>query len=889
MRFNDGVYVDDLIVYYEEGSTDMVVARGYRIQLPDVVGVSPSAVNAVHMAMEQALLGVGEDYRMQFRFGLSCEYGEALERYTEADRGLACSRWGELTRAERFSRYDAAAAEGEIRREVFMIYVSTLVPKISGLKATVEGARKGFEIVDGSIKGAFSMGKVEVCDEIENFREMHSFFNPSLRGPITSARRETLSKLYAPELSLLDNSMRSDGDADMRGKASFTYDGQYYRIFRIEQWPTRIDATVFRALVSDDFDTFQIVANLDRAKAADVEKAEEKARKRIMGAGQFNGEVAQVQRVEESERLIRALSSGEVVPYNVTYMIFVWASSEQELLRRSAEVQTTLEMISGLRADKINRPRAASEFMSMAMPGNVFRPYMKKVAEPALHNFAAALLPRGASGHGHLDDADALYDSPGRKIFGVQLFAGGSPRHGVVVGGTGSGKSCFVGDLISQASVELDRIVVVDEGNSHGAVIRALGGTSVVVRPDSGVVINYLDTFGLPLMSSHISTAKAFLTQMVGPEIVRRNAGIDGYFGRIVAGAYQSKADEWLKYNDEAGLRMCVIGAGLRSIMEQASISKQEAWGQWMEVAGDWDAENQWLDGLGIELSSGAARLATEDGYSDALSLAYTAMGREQMPTHSDLVDSMLLEDDVFFLVETLGDWKNGGSHGSLFDGASTVNLGERVIHLEMGEIPESDKKLKALAMFAVQSLVRDSILAEGRQGKKLVIFEELARLAAVEGVAEIVSEGYAQLRKHGCAVLTVFQQFSQVANTWLGDVLAGNTATWYLMRQQSETEVTLIRDKIGIPEDLAAQVRRFPMAGDLPAGNRYSMVCVFGGNTEGSENGILIHVAAPEMLAATSTDGVTFEGRKGYLERAIGGDAVIDAIFEFTHNNETR
>jgi len=875
--FPDGVYLDDFIVYYEEGDTDIVISRGYCIELPDVVGVSNDAINSVHRAMEQVLLSIGEDYRMQFRFSMSSQYGEALDKFVTAEPGEVAGVWGDLARSERFSRYSNASKRGEIRREVFSLFISTRIKQLGKLQTTIEGARKGFEIVDAGIKAAFSMGKVSVNDELENFRSMHCYFNPSVRGVVSSCPREELAKLFSPNLSILDSSMRSDGDARMRGKSSFQFDGHYYRLFRLDQWPTRVDGTSFRAFVSEGFDTFEVIANVVKANTAVVEEREEKARKRLLSSKALNDKVGESTRIQESEDLITALSRGEVVPFDVCYMIMVWAESEDELMTRSQELETALSMMSGARADKVQRPRAASEMFASGMPGNVYSDYMGKAMSPSLHNYLAALLPKGASGHGHLFDAEALYDGPGRKLFGVQLFSGGSPRHGVVVGGTGSGKSCWVGDFISQASRELDRIVIVDEGNSHGSLARALGGTSVVVRPDAGITINYLDTFGMPLSASHMSTAKAFLLQMLGDI----GNGKDGYLGNIVANSYEAAADDWLKYNDHRVSDLLDLAAAMRCRMDERSLPKGEVWSSWVDAV-ELGESAQWLQESNVSPEFRANYEGTDDGQQDLLLLAYTEMERGDVPTHSKLIDSILVEGDRFQLVDTLREWSNGGSHGGLFDGQSTVNLGDPVIHIELGEIPESDKKLKTLAMFAVQSLVRDSILASGRGGKKLVVFEELARLVGIDGVTEIVAEGYAQLRKHGCAVLTVFQQYSQVSNTWLGDVLAANTANWFLLRQQSETEVALIRDRIGVPETLAAQVRNFPLAADLPPGDRYSMVCVFGGNTEGNENGLLIHRASPEMLAATTTDGASYEKRIAFFETWNG--TFVDGLFEFAN-----
>jgi hypothetical protein len=143
-----------------------------------------------------------------------------------------------------------------------------------------------------------------------------------------------------------------------------------------------------------------------------------------------------------------------------------------------------------------------------------------------------------------------------------------------------------------------------------------------------------------------------------------------------------------------------------------------------------------------------------------------------------------------------------------------------------------------------VTGFVRQHILSLPRSVRKRIIFEEVARLLDVPGGEKIVGEGYAQLRKFRCWVISIIQQYAQFKQARLRPVIMGNAKQFFLLRQGDRSDLEALAKDIGLPESAVAAIHKYPLPEQLAASQRHSSICYFVPTAEPPFCGTLRHYA---------------------------------------------
>jgi hypothetical protein len=99
-----------------------------------------------------------------------------------------------------------------------------------------------------------------------------------------------------------------------------------------------------------------------------------------------------------------------------------------------------------------------------------------------------------------------------------------------------------------------------------------------------------------------------------------------------------------------------------------------------------------------------------------------------------------------------------------------------RVAHFELGQIPEHAVELKAAANFLVANYGRQKIISMPRAVPKIAIFEEAARTLDIPGGTKMIQEYYRQMRKFGCNILAVIQQYDIIKESAVRGATIGNS-----------------------------------------------------------------------------------------------------------------
>ena len=221
----------------------------------------------------------------------------------------------------------------------------------------------------------------------------------------------------------------------------------------------------------------------------------------------------------------------------------------------------------------------------------------------------------------------------------------------------------------------------------------------------------------------------------------------------------------------------------------------------------------------------------------------------EDFPTHGALVELLAYarlpehnRDEIDRLATLLRAWTAEGQYGKLFDGVTNVSMQRRIAHFELGFIPEQATELKTAAGLLISGLGRQHILALPRAQRKRILFEELARFLDTPGGEQIVSESYAQLRKHNCWAVSVIQQYARFKASRVRAAVIGNAKQFFLMRQNDRGDLTDFASDVPLPETALDAIQRYPLPEQLPAGQRHSSLYYFTPTAQPPQCGTLRH-----------------------------------------------
>src|ERR1700740_3480861 len=135
---------------------------------------------------------------------------------------------------------------------------------------------------------------------------------------------------------------------------------------------------------------------------------------------------------------------------------------------------------------------------------------------------------------------------------------------------------------------------------------------------------------------------------------------------------------------------------------------------------------------------------------------------------------------------------------GRLFDGVSNIRIDGRVAHFELGQIPEHAVELKAAANFLVANYGRQKIISMPRSVPKIAIFEEAARTLDIPGGTKMIQEYYRQMRKFGCNILAVVQQYDIIKDSPVRGAMIGNSKMFMVTAQQSREDAWGVGQRLG-------------------------------------------------------------------------------------------
>ena len=903
MKLKDGYYINNFLIFGDLDKTGFA-ARGFEISPPDLRNGAVETLHDFEDKLRRLLVTITPPARTQWNWSVDSDYKEALEDYNRQTEKLALNEWSFRSRKERFHRYLKRMEEGRLRREKLRLYISLPIPakkRISDIKGPEEKLQfynsclKGLESYFDTqmhlmqhILGAGTL--IKAMGDKEHYLHQAEFFNASFAYRSNNRIEERFNK----ENSILHNCFKSSITGNERSEEedySFFCDGYYHNILALKRWPQNTYQSMIFRLTGLRFLDYCITANITPGDVKKEISSEEKSIERLRGDYRSTGKESLLNAIEKKQRKIRSLTSGATYPLQVEYIIRLWAESKEELSGKTSAVKAALNLMESAQFWEPRLSTQSINLFSQTVPGWCFGKYNAH-ALYAESEYLAAMLPFSATFTGHLKEAEALYDGDNFNLVGLRNFIGSTPQHGAVFGMSGSGKSALMCDILSQTQPYYGYTVIIEEGLSYGVYTATMGATPIIIHPDSDLTINYLDTHKLPLSSSQIANATALFSQMCGAcdSIEQENlrfAMIMNYVEQI----YEDSYENYLKSHKELLPEITATAIACIDYKENKmppGSSLVDAYLEFREFSQKNPEEHKNI--LSSINSEQITRFIKSSETAEIVrNFAFAWFEPKDFPIHSELQELILAAVNPAHDAETVkriatlaSAWNAGGAYGPLFDGHTNISLTGEIAHFELGYISEATPELKKLAAFLITNYTRNHIMGLPRKVKKRYIFEEAGRLLNMPGGEKLISEGYAQMRKFGCWIVSIVQQYTQFKNTSIRPIIMGNSKQFIIMKQADRGDLADLTDidrgGINLPEVSQEAIMSYPSPENLPLDDIYSSMTYFHLDHYMPLVGTCRNYCSPEMLYCSSSSGEDFDKR---MREIKSHDNPVSAIIE--------
>jgi type IV secretory pathway VirB4 component len=249
---------------------------------------------------------------------------------------------------------------------------------------------------------------------------------------------------------------------------------------------------------------------------------------------------------------------------------------------------------------------------------------------------------------------------------------------------------------------------------------------------------------------------------------------------------YTDIFNDWIVANEEAAEELRWRAAAIDRYLKRLRRSQLNFVDAFAAFR-DWERQNpdeasNFLEELSEEAVAEFAKNPSTTKFVRDLAFAY--FRPEQFPSHSALIEQLLFNpgggarerEESDRVGKLLRGWSRDGEKGRLFDGVSNIRIDGRVAHFELGQIPEHATEMRAAANFLVANYGRQKIITMPRSVPKIAIFEEAARTLEIPGGVRMIQEYYRQMRKFGCNILAVVQQYDVLKTSEVRGAMIGNS-----------------------------------------------------------------------------------------------------------------
>lgn len=480
--------------------SDHSFGAGFSLQGVDISCMDAQEINLVVDRLEKLLISLDSGSRVQVFYRLTPDVNDQIDSHLAISDQAASDI--KMVSAYRSNYYKKLALEGHFFKPQIYFFIRSSPTKLKKFKifekekqwqsfnqVEFENRLNQFERVVGLVHSSLLSGGFEprVLVETEWHQLLFRYLNPARMNAIGPAEVRSLATPFRE--SLADQICLTDLEIHPKG---VKLGHQYARVISLKTLPERETfASMVDSLLKLPF-PFEISQSV---QVPDQRKEQEKlsVQRRIahsMAAGSKNvRDLESEAQLRDLETLIEEIISGsEKVVYSALNVI-VRADSEDELDERSDEILKAFRQMNS--AEAIVETLPSFEGYMKSLPGvcDLFRPRKMKSSN------AAHFMPLFATWEGNSNPVALIPNREG-VLVGVDPFASELPNwNGIVFGGSGSGKSFTVANLILSfiAQTPQPKVIWIDNGASSQKLVESLGGEFLNLSLESGIQLNLFD------------------------------------------------------------------------------------------------------------------------------------------------------------------------------------------------------------------------------------------------------------------------------------------------------------------------------------------------------------------------------------------------------------
>lgn len=832
-------YLGDGLLVFGSLAKGGQVAMGLWVDVPPLHNASNQQRNAFQDRLRQVLRILPKGYRLQVQWWVDSDYRVPLKRYADLTENCdhqPTKRLRNLTVLRELERMKRQ----ELRHARCAIFIGRTIGTSDGsatasVDARYSEALQSLKVELGQVQQQIAQilgnqgGRVTPMRDEEVHRLWMRKFNPSMAHRMETLENPPGERGYA----LLDDCWNSELKG--HGARGFVLDGQYHAVLLLKRCPSHTYPTLIHRLTELSFGDYDISVQVECVDPDSLISREQKELDRLRRQYDRRRDERLGVAIAKKEDRIRRLSESSIVPLTMEFMVVIRGNTVEQLSTRVLAIKSAIHGMHGAQYLECTLPASARNAFSKSLPGWMWG-RQGGIALEAEDTYAADLLPVCNSFTGHLATADAIYPGVNNNLVGVKFFSGEglhcTPQNSLVIGGAGMGKSEGTSNLLMQTANEVGLTVIIEEGLSHARFTRSHGIAPIVLRQDGGQTVNVFDTQRQLMSEFQRSTITGLTARMVGlpsdeDRARHRTAVIAKYLARLC----RDHAEDYLRS----------LSASKRAeLVREFLVFKAWAREHNLEVVEAFGEFRTWREKHSEDHGTRKAALATEliracenEGEELLYSFVFSVFSPAEHLTLSSFREFLELAgegadaEECQRIATLLAPWCRGGNYGSLWDGPGNVSLQGRVIHFELGFISESASELKGLAGFALMNQVRQHILNLPREVKKQVVIEEVARFLDVPGGERILRELYQSFRKHNCVVISIMQQYSQIADTPIRAALVGNARIFIIFNPGDVQDLERLAHDIRLSQAAVDAILKYPLPAQL-VGAKYSEFCYF-------------------------------------------------------------
>tara|TARA_B110001454_G_scaffold174174_1_gene165622 strand:- start:10674 stop:13088 length:2415 start_codon:yes stop_codon:yes gene_type:complete len=487
-------HLDDKLVVFSDAS----LGSGFRVIGNDISLKTPAEVNYFSEKIEGLLNSLPEEYSLQLFYKLNHDVESIIQKHEDVSKN--CKDSYQPVREARVNYLRKNAKNREYFVPEIFVFVRSASHRMKQrrfwqkresfeamTKKDYDQHRQKFERTMTLVKsGLESAGLFPTeIDPIEWYGNIFTYFNkPRHEGiGLPYLRQDSIDHTLSEQIVLSDISVDKD---------AITISDLKFRVLTLAILPEgKTHAAMIENFTKLPFH-FWISQNLkslnQKKELSKLELGRRVARSMASGSKNVSDIESETQ-FEQIESLTRELHEGCEKIVMMDFNVVVWADSQEELETKTDEVLRSFRSLN--QAEGIQETYAGLEAFMAAAPSICKGFRLKKIKT----SNAAHLLPFYSCWLGN-NRPVCLLPNRENSLFSLDPFAKELPNwNGLVFGGSGSGKSFSVAQLMLQfyGQEPNPKIIWIDNGASSQRLLEVLGGEFIDLTLESGISINLFD------------------------------------------------------------------------------------------------------------------------------------------------------------------------------------------------------------------------------------------------------------------------------------------------------------------------------------------------------------------------------------------------------------